>query len=103
MIAIDIDPIKIELAKHNAKIYGVEDRIEFIIGDFLQMAPKLIADVVFLSPPWGGPQYNSNETFDLNNIMHPIGGLSLLEVARKITKHVAYFLPRNIDSMQVKI
>lgn len=57
MIAIDIDPDKIEMARHNAAIYGVADRIEFIVGDFLQLSETLRADVVFLSPPWGGPSY----------------------------------------------
>lgn len=51
VIAIDIDPKKIELAKHNASVYGVADRIEFIVGDFFLLAPSLKADVVFLSPP----------------------------------------------------
>jgi hypothetical protein len=51
VIAIDIDPSKIELARHNASVYGVADRIEFIVGDFIQLAPSLKADVVFLSPP----------------------------------------------------
>ena len=37
VIAIDIDPAKIELALHNARDYGVEDRIEFIVGDFFQV------------------------------------------------------------------
>ena len=36
VVAIDIDPIKIDAAKNNAKIYGVEDKIEFIVGDFFQ-------------------------------------------------------------------
>ena len=55
MIAIDIDPHKIEAARHNARIYGVEDRIQFIVGDFFEVIPTLnIADVIFLSPPWGG-------------------------------------------------
>ena len=63
VIAIDIDPIKIEAAKSNAKIYGVEDKIEFIIGDFFQVAPSIKADVVFLSPPWGGPNYKNVENF----------------------------------------
>lgn len=57
MIAIDIDPEKIRLAKHNADIYEVGDRIEFIVGDYTQLYQKLKADVVFLSPPWGGPKY----------------------------------------------
>lgn len=45
------------MAKHNASVYGVSDRIEFIVGDYLQMCERLKADVVFLSPPWGGPEY----------------------------------------------
>lgn len=57
VIAIDIDAKKIEMAKHNAGVYNVADRIEFIVGDFLQMFTKLEGDIVFLSPPWGGPQY----------------------------------------------
>lgn len=35
VIAIDIDPKKIEMAKQNARVYGVEDRIEFIQGLFI--------------------------------------------------------------------
>ncbi|XP_043591838.1 trimethylguanosine synthase isoform X1 [Bombus pyrosoma] len=101
VFAIDIDPAKIEIARNNARVYGVEDRIEFIVGDFIKLASKLSADVVFLSPPWGGPEYTKNETFDLNNIMHPIGGVNLFNIARKITDHVAYFLPRNVDTMQL--
>ena len=41
VVAIDIDPRKIELAFNNAKIYGVEDCIDFIIGDFFQLASSL--------------------------------------------------------------
>ena len=41
VIAIDIDPKKIEMARHNAAIYGVADRIEFIVGDFFHVAPSL--------------------------------------------------------------
>ena len=41
VIAIDIDPAKIQLARHNAAVYGVADRIEFIVGDFFKVVPKL--------------------------------------------------------------
>lgn len=101
VLAIDIDPAKIKLAQHNARVYGVEDRIEFIVGNFFDLAPTLIADVVFLSPPWGGPGYIQNSTYDLDNVMYPIGGIHVFKIARKITDHVAYFLPRNIDTMQL--
>ena len=34
----------------------VECEIEVVViaGDFMALAPALTADVVFLSPPWGG-------------------------------------------------
>ena len=89
------------MARHNARVYGVEDRIEFVVGDFFQLAPKLFADVVFLSPPWGGPSYANDDTFDLNNLMLPKGGTELFNVAKRITDHIAYFLPRNVDTVQV--
>ncbi|KAK0547670.1 putative diacylglycerol O-acyltransferase tgs1 [Tilletia horrida] len=87
VVAVEIDPVKVELARHNAKIYGVEDRITFLTGDIRdfarahrrahggsallngdakgaglkqedwQGAEKFDFDVVFLSPPWGGPAY----------------------------------------------
>ncbi|XP_028054023.1 uncharacterized protein LOC114258288 isoform X5 [Camellia sinensis] len=41
VIAIDIDPKKIDYAQHNAAIYGVDDRIEFIRGDSFLLAPRL--------------------------------------------------------------
>ncbi|PWN50430.1 S-adenosyl-L-methionine-dependent methyltransferase [Violaceomyces palustris] len=38
VIAIDIDPDKILLARNNARVYGVEANIEFICGDFVEFA-----------------------------------------------------------------
>ncbi|XP_038435256.1 trimethylguanosine synthase isoform X2 [Canis lupus familiaris] len=75
VIAIDIDPVKIDLARNNAEVYGIADKIEFICGDFLLLASHLKADVVFLSPPWGGPDYATAETFDIRTMMSPDGGL----------------------------
>jgi methylase of polypeptide subunit release factors len=39
VIAFDLNPARIEMARENARIYGVEDRIQFIVGDFMQHAP----------------------------------------------------------------
>lgn len=41
MIAIDVDPKKLDLAKHNAAIYGVADKIDFVKGDFFDLAHNL--------------------------------------------------------------
>ncbi|KAG5531888.1 hypothetical protein RHGRI_026484 [Rhododendron griersonianum] len=41
VVAIDIDPQKVEMALSNAKVYGLEDYVDFIVGDFIQLAPSL--------------------------------------------------------------
>ncbi|MFH1467023.1 MAG: methyltransferase domain-containing protein, partial [Pseudomonadota bacterium] len=57
VIAVDLDPARLAMARHNATIYGVEGRIRFLQGDFLELAPGLAgADACFLDPPWdAGP------------------------------------------------
>ncbi|KAF9434899.1 Trimethylguanosine synthase [Entomortierella beljakovae] len=100
VIAIDIDPVRLMCAKHNARIYGVEDRIEFICGDYMTLIPKLKADVVFLSPPWGGPDYLVQEEFDIKRDI-PMDGEHLFQETSKITNNIAYFLPRNSNADQI--
>ncbi|XP_060729603.1 trimethylguanosine synthase isoform X2 [Tachysurus vachellii] len=100
VIAVDIDPVRLALAQHNAAVYGVSERIDFIQADFLQVAPRLRADVVFLSPPWGGPEYLSADVFNIKTMMSP-DGFEIFRLARKISENVVYFLPRNTDMEQI--
>ncbi|XP_058810912.1 uncharacterized protein LOC131675785 [Phymastichus coffea] len=101
VMSIDIDLQKLQMARHNAKIYGVDNKIDFILGNFICLAESLIGDVVFLSPPWGGPKYVKKNVFDLKDIMEPYGGEKLLKTAQKISRNVAYYLPKNIDTSQL--
>nr|DAD41273.1 TPA_asm: hypothetical protein HUJ06_015596 [Nelumbo nucifera] len=101
VIAIDIDPQKIDCAQHNAAIYGVDGGIDFILGDYFQLAPKLKADTVFLSPPWGGPDYARVQTYDIKTMLKPCDGHFLFNTARRIASRVVMFLPRNVDLNQL--
>lgn len=101
VIAIDIDPRKIDYAQHNAAVYGVEDLIDFVTGDCILVAPKFKADTVFLSPPWGGPDYAKVKVYDINVMLQPYNGHFLFEVARLIAPKVVMFLPRNVDVNQL--
>lgn len=38
VIAIDVDPVKLLLARHNAEVYGVKERITFLLGDWRDFA-----------------------------------------------------------------
>ncbi|XP_077639694.1 trimethylguanosine synthase isoform X1 [Lonchura striata] len=100
VIAIDIDPEKLRLARHNAEVYGVAEHIDFLCGDFMALAAGLRADVVFLSPPWGGPDYATAEIFDIQTMICP-DGFEIFRLSKMITNNIVYFLPRNADINQV--
>ncbi|KAM7474690.1 hypothetical protein LguiB_021933 [Lonicera macranthoides] len=101
VVAIDIDPDRVALAYNNAKIYGVEKYIDFVVGDFFQLAPSLKGNVAFLSPPWGGPSYTKTQNFTLD-LLKPKDGYSLFKAAQTIAPNITMFLPRNMDLNQVE-
>ncbi|XP_037791676.1 trimethylguanosine synthase-like [Penaeus monodon] len=89
------------MAYHNASVYGVADRIDFIVGDFFKLAPFLKADVVYLSPPWGGMQYMQEKVYNVKALGGLINCEMLISTAQKITKDIAIFLPKNSDLYQI--
>lgn len=85
-------------------MYGVDDRIQFIIGDFFALAPTLKADVIFLSPPWGGPDLMNLDEYKLSCMMPESGGGEhVMNLARQITSNIALHLPKNTNIFDVKI
>jgi len=83
------------MAKRNAAIFGVLEKIEFIVGDFLKMGNQIKGDVIVTSPPWGGrgPEYNK---------MDVIGPLDfcmdkIQEVGKTIAPKILLHLPKNLD------
>lgn len=111
VIAIDIDPIKLKMAKHNARVYGVEQFITFLQGDWHEFAnawirnrdmsasdsdlqadtvrwqgcQKLNFDVVFLSPPWGGVSYR---TFQSHSKQSPQKNQQIPSIAAPATPSI---------------
>ncbi|EDQ93142.1 uncharacterized protein MONBRDRAFT_2498, partial [Monosiga brevicollis MX1] len=102
VLAIDLDPVKLEAARHNASIYGVEDQIDFVHGDAVSVLRQLAStngstrvDAVFLSPPWGGQSYlAAHQPFDLAVIEPSVS--RTLAAAQGLTRNVGIFLPRKI-------
>jgi len=107
VIALDTSPTRLALARHNAALHGVAARIEFVLGDFRTFAARMLQattctapstarkiDVVFLSPPWGGPEYLSEAEYSLERTQ-PEPAAELLRLARLLTPNVAFYVPRN--------
>lgn len=52
VIAVEQDAHRLADARHNARVYGVADRIQFVHGDAVNLAGTTNADLVFCDPPW---------------------------------------------------
>ena len=55
---------------------------------------------MFLSPPWGGPEYRNEEMYDIQSMI-PMDGVKIFNAAREITEDIAYYVPRNVDTDQM--
>ncbi|CAH1732703.1 trimethylguanosine synthase-like isoform X1 [Aphis gossypii] len=99
VIAVDIDPYKIKLAQNNAKIYGVADKIEFIVGNFFEMSSMLRADVVCMSPPWGGPEYLIDNSFSITSMCknYEFGGFTIFDIVKNIAPNIAFHMPKTTN------
>ncbi len=93
--AIEKNKTRLEMARHNAEIYGVANKITFISGDFFHEAPKIKADGIFLDPDWGGPEYKKLKKFKLSNFIPD--GNKILELSFKYFKKVALKVPDFFD------
>ncbi|KAN0129369.1 RNA cap guanine-N2 methyltransferase domain containing protein [Lactarius tabidus] len=103
VIALDTSPTRLALARHNAALHGLSSRIEFVLADFRSFAARVLnatssspsasssltrkIDVVFLSPPWGGPEYHLART-------QPEPASELFRLARLLTPNVAFYTSR---------
>ncbi|KAH9989907.1 RNA cap guanine-N2 methyltransferase-domain-containing protein, partial [Russula compacta] len=95
VIALDTSPTRLALARHNAALHGLASRIEFVLGDFRAFAAgRRKIDVVFLSPPWGGPEYLAGAEYSLSRTQ-PEPAAELFRLARLLTPNVAFYVPRN--------
>lgn len=118
--AIEKDSIALACAKHNAEIYGVQDKIVWYEGDCFNILGNDLAEfgehsIIFASPPWGGetfwqppqclltvvgPGYRSDTVFDLAK-MQPYTLIDLLDPFQELSHDVALYLPRTSDLRQL--
>ncbi len=97
VITVDTDCSQLEMAKHNAHVYGVENQIQFLNADICTVLrnPSVTYDRIYLDPPWGGPGYSAANTFNLS-MFEPNGSL-LLKLCLDKRCSFALTVPKNFD------
>lgn len=65
VVAVDVDRRRLAMARHNAEVHGLSDRIRFVHGDVREILAETKPDTLVLDPPWGGRDYDrARTTFD---------------------------------------
>lgn len=98
--AIEIDRTRYDYLRHNITILGMAERVRCIHGDALDVCPRLQQDVVFLDPPWGGPEYKTMPRVSLF-----LSNSKLSDVCRRLassTRYIAIKVPTNFDEAKFR-
>lgn len=86
--AVDRDAARLAMARHNARLYGVADKITFRVADAMDVLRDGTFDLVFMDPPWG------TEWSRACTRLADMGELAtLLELARARARRVWLKLP----------
>lgn len=96
--ANDLYESKINLTKNNTSIYECEANIIYSTGDFLKFDTKV--DYIFLSPPWGGPEYINDENFSLKKWITP-DIEDIIKHSLNLSKNIIFYIPRNTDLIEL--
>ncbi|MEI8211545.1 MAG: RsmD family RNA methyltransferase [Planctomycetota bacterium] len=101
----DTSKERLEMAIHNATLYGVREKIEFVHDDVFDAWRTAVqgVDAVYLDPSWGGPRYARLKTFQFADFT-PVGSSKvqeLLENCFEACQHVAISLPRNFNTREL--
>ena len=97
VFANDLYQEKISITKNNSKVYNCPENIIYFTHDFLTLNLEgENIDYVFLSPPWGGPEYKNEEIYSLKKWITP-DIEKIIEKSLKISKNIMIYLPRNTD------
>lgn len=95
--AIELDRTRYDYLRHNMDALGMLYKVRCIHGDAVDICSQMYQDVVFLDPPWGGPEYKSMDKVSLY-----LSGNTLASVCKRIahaTKYIAIKVPTNFDEI----
>ena len=57
---------------------------------------------MFLSPPWGGPEYLNTCVYNLQQMGGSMDGFKVFSIAKTVTPNLAFFVPKNTNFQQLK-
>ena len=103
VVCIDTNTDRLEFAKHNARIYIIQNNHTFIASDLrhiMREAKQREFDAVILDPPYNPIQKDKDALITLDDFTPPAH--HLLQAAASCASQIAFLIPLNFDLNQLK-
>jgi len=92
--AIELDTSKYDYLSYNLNILETNN-VTLFNSDCLSILPNLKQDIIFIDPPWGGPNYKEKKQIDL--YLSEIELSEVCKLVKSYTKYIALKVPLNFD------
>lgn len=96
VMGIEMDAVRYRYMVHNMKVLGMT-HVQSVCADVLAWAPSGRTDLLFLDPPWGGPDYKTRDRVVLYLSGKPLWEACLELAATQCTRYIALKVPKNFD------
>lgn len=94
VIGIEIDEMRFTYLCHNMRMLDVKNA-SIYNGNMLDICKCLKQDLIFIDPPWGGPNYKSKNYIDL--YLSNIDLATVCILVAPYTKYIALKIPVNFN------
>lgn len=100
----EIVPEHCRVIENNVRVFGLEDKVHIVCGDFIENYTTLKQDIIYLDAPWGGVGYGDNGA-DLTLFG---GKLKFISFVHNIIKHksaklIVLKVPMEFNEKQLSI
>jgi 16S rRNA G966 N2-methylase RsmD len=99
--AVELDTTRFEYLQHNMKLFN-RTNITYYNKSYLDIFKQLKQDVVYLDPPWGGPEYKNLEKVKIQVSNTKLEDLCEEIIKNKLCKLLVLKLPYNYDITEFK-
>lgn len=97
VIAIEKDHARSQMLRTNMALLGMKN-VTVKYGDAVQLVPTSHHDLIFLDPPWGGPEYKQQVNVSLQLSDRPLS--EVCNEFANFTKYIALKVPVNFDEQR---
>lgn len=98
--AIELDKLRYDYLRHNMTVLGVHERVQCFCGDALNVCLTLRQDLIFLDPPWGGPEYKTQSRVSLSLSNKPLS--EVCRLLSRASKYIAIKVPINFNESEFR-